>query len=109
MKSFKINTGDNGSIEVEIDGVYHSEVNDYGMVSFERSFEYDSGEYGGVVVNGDNWMDVLGEEHLLVELFEGVEGSEVEVGSDYVMVILSIDKLCEYLLEIAVAIKHSID
>jgi len=94
MKSIKIEKGENGFVAVEIDGVYYSDVKNDGMVSFERSFEYD--DDFDIAINDDNWIDALGEEHLFVELFNNVEGVEIEAEEDYVMIMLPVDKLCEY-------------
>lgn len=66
--------------------------------SFEVEFIYDGVTNNNAAFNDDNWEEVLGDDHLFVQLYNNVS-TDVDVDGSSVTLIVDADELLNFLLQ----------
>jgi hypothetical protein len=83
---------DDDYIEMSSDsGDYNGFIEDNGTISFSVVYE-DSEDRDGMDFDDNNWKDILGSNHAFVKIANSIP-TEVETGSDYVMITVKADDL----------------
>jgi hypothetical protein len=85
---------DDDYVEMSSDsGDYDGFIKDNGTISFSVVYD-DSEDRDGMDFDDNNWKDILGSNHAFVKIAKSIP-TEVETGSDYVMITVKADDLIE--------------